>query len=274
MYKENMSKLDMAVASTEQEESFIIQNITLGYHFVSDINLQFAPGEVKDLTWEDPLIIKKSRNLKDSIRSGVLRKLTPEEYEKTMDLQYQKEKKQLLREQEKKTQYRKLKDRDGKELVAETFEVDKAKRKQHAEIDITGTANHPMSFVTAFSIAQNLATDNGDILTAEEFAEMVNKDSGIVERLLSRTKQASIEKNHKAYYALPPNDYAFDTGVGQGKMTNYNRDMLNPGDRDDYAASDKIRDAVDLDGSYDPDGEDGDPLDNDGFAEEIIIDEE
>lgn len=264
----------MATASNEQEESFIIQNITLGYHFVSDIGLQFAPREVKDLTWEDPIIIKKSRNLKDSLRSGVLKKLSLAEYEKTMDLQYQKEKKQLLREQEKKTQYRKLKDREGKELVAETFDVDKAVRKQRAELDIAGTANHPMSYVAAYEIAQNLATDNGDVLTAEEFAGMVDKDPEIVPRLLSRTKQASSEQGHKAYYALPPSDYSFDTGVGQGKMTNYNRDLLNVGDQDTYSAVDKIRDAVDLDGPYDPDGEDGGYEDGEDFAEEIIIEGE
>ena len=86
----------------QEPESFIVQNCTLSYHFVSDISLSFAPKEVKDLTWEDPIIIKKSRNLKDALRTGYLIKLTPDQYEKTMDLQYKKEKKQLERDQQRK----------------------------------------------------------------------------------------------------------------------------------------------------------------------------
>jgi len=89
-----MYKIIMTNSSTERE-TFIVQNITLGWHSVSDIGLLFAPTEVKDLTWEDENVIRRSRNLKDSIRNGILRKLSPEEYEKTMEMQYQKETSQV-----------------------------------------------------------------------------------------------------------------------------------------------------------------------------------
>ena len=52
----------------EDRPSFIVQNITPFYHVCSDINLTWGPREVKDLTWEDPMIIKRSSNLKNSLR--------------------------------------------------------------------------------------------------------------------------------------------------------------------------------------------------------------
>jgi uncharacterized membrane protein YheB (UPF0754 family) len=55
---------------------------------------------VIDLTWEDPVLIKKSKNLKDSINKGILKKLTDEEYEKTKALQYNREQKELLKQQQ------------------------------------------------------------------------------------------------------------------------------------------------------------------------------
>ena len=108
----------------QEPESFIVQNCTLSYHFVSDIGLSFAPKEVKDLTWEDPTIIKKSRNLKDALRTGYLIKLTPEQYEKTLDLQYKKEKKQLERDQQRKATYSKQKNQKGNDMVAETMDLE------------------------------------------------------------------------------------------------------------------------------------------------------
>ena len=38
----------------QEPESFIVQNVTLGPHYVSDIRLNFGPLQAIDLTWEDP----------------------------------------------------------------------------------------------------------------------------------------------------------------------------------------------------------------------------
>lgn len=248
--------------SATERETFIVQNITLNYHVISDIGLQFKPREVIDLTWEDEAMIKKSRNLKESLRTGILKKLTEEEYNKTLDMQYQRERKQLLREQQNKDNLKKI-TADDKEMMADTFDVAKGKKKQ-AELDITGTANHPMSYVAAYEIASQLADNNGDVLTAEEFGEIVSKDPGIVPRLLSQTKQASADSGHTAYYAVPNESNI--SGVVKTQMTNYNKAYLSNLDSDTVEAKTAyIRDMLDVT---------DDSGDDEGFAEEIIIDTE
>lgn len=253
----------------QEKPSFIVQNVTLSYHYVSDINLQFSPREVKDLTWDDENVIKRSRHLKDSIRSGILKKLTPEEYEKTMEMQYQKERKQLQREHQQNQKFEKMQVAD-KEIDAETFDINKSKRKA-GELDLTGTANHPMSYVAAYEIASNLAADHGDLLSAEEFAEIVENNPNIVPQLLSQNKSASLNSQSfkKVYYAMPHGEHSNSVGVVEGKMTNYNQQT---GYTNDSAELDHkmsyIRDAVDLDG-YDR----ADDNDGDDFAETILIED-
>ena len=268
-------------SAVDERPSFIVQNITPFYHVCSDINMTWGPREVKDLTWEDPMIIKRSSNLKNSLREGTLRQLNETEYEKTIKLQYQKEKKQLMREQKNKSEYRNMKV-DDKEFEADTFDLEKG-RKKHDTIDITGTANHPMSYVTAFEIAQNIATERGDLLTAEEFSTMVETNPNIVPALLSSTRQAEAEKQSKpAYYASPMGDgNTASAGVVKTSMKTLNRNaMMLPDDGEiemkanyimdsiGYDESDPVyqRDSVDLDLDVSDDDSD--------FAEEIIIGED
>jgi len=209
--------------ATEERPSFIVQNITPFYHVCSDINMTWGPREVKDLTWEDPAIIKRSSNLKNSLREGTLRQLSEAEYDKTISLQLEKEKKQLLREQKNKNEYKKMKV-DDREMVADKIDLEKARRKNNDEIDITGTANHPMSYVTAFEVAQNIATERGDLLTAEEFASMVEVNPNIVPALLSQMKTQSVETQKSVYYAVPMGEGNTSTGVIKTSMKNLNRD--------------------------------------------------
>lgn len=270
----------------QEPESFIVQNCTLSYHFVSDIGLSFAPKEVKDLTWEDPTIIKKSRNLKDALRMGYLIKLTPEQYEKTLDLQYKKEKKQLERDQQRKATYSKQKNQKGNDMVAETMDLEKASRKNVNELDITGTANHPMSVVQAYAIAASKAQDKGDVLTAEEFLQFVEQHPNVVAKLLSETRVATASTKGQAYYAQPRGDVNSETGVMKANMRNINRDMLNLGDDPDYElVEEKMFGILDVEdfGEIDEYGlekndfeltEDIEFDEDQDFAEEIIIDEE
>ena len=206
------------------------------------------------------IIIKKSRNLKDSLRTGILRKLTTEEYEKTMELQYARERKELLREQKNKPSYNKVESEDGNEFLADTFEVDKPSRKKTD----AGYADEHMSYVTAFEIAENLAAEQGDVLTAEEFGELVKDDPRIVPNLLKRTKAAKTQP-HKAFVATPPGDGGMQSGVAARWMTNYNRDAQIAGVEDNPGLQMKagyIRDALDFDNMNDDDS---------GFGEEIVI---
>jgi len=56
----------------ETPESFIVQNVTLGPHYVSDLRLQFDPLAVVDLTWEDPKIVKASKDFEFS-KNGIVK---------------------------------------------------------------------------------------------------------------------------------------------------------------------------------------------------------
>jgi hypothetical protein len=53
-----------ALQTPEQTESIIVQNILPGPLFISDIGMEFGGHEVKDLTWEDPSIVKRSQDLR------------------------------------------------------------------------------------------------------------------------------------------------------------------------------------------------------------------
>lgn len=259
---------------TNEKPSFIVQNVTLGYHFVSDINLQFSPKEVKDLTWEEEAFIKRSKDLKDSLRTGILKKLSQEEYDKTMEMQYQKERKQLLREQKNKDKYEKVKIND-KDFEADTFDVAKSKRKS-SELDLTGTANHPMSYVAAYEIASNLAAERGDELTAEEFSEIVEQNPNIVPQLLSQTKTAQNSKEHKVFYAVPQGEFSNSVGVVEGKMINYNKEFRGASSDSIMEKSAYIQDALDLSGYSGDDSSDSDYASESdlNFAEEIVIEDE
>jgi len=253
--------------NSDQRESTIIQNITLSHHFVSDIGLQFSPREVKDLTWEDPMLIKKSKDLKDSLRRGILKQLSEQEYEKTMNLQYQREHKELLKDQQNKIKLENIEiEGEDKEFLADTFDVSEARRNSRAEVDITGTANHPMSYVAAFEIAQAQAQEGGDTLTAEEFAILVENDARVVPALLSMNKTASTQKSQNVYYASPNSEFGNNTGVVKTTMSNINRDLGGPDVKDLESIKSKVLNSLDLDLDYVSESK------NEGFAESIEID--
>ena len=109
---------------SNEPESFIVQNVTLGPHYVSDIRLNFAPLQAIDLTWEDPKVVKASKDLRNSLRLGLLRKISPEQFETIEENQANREKKELLRQQND----RRLDtvDVDGKQIQAETIDAEKA----------------------------------------------------------------------------------------------------------------------------------------------------
>ena len=69
----------------EEPESFIIQNVTMNYQYISDIRLQLDPLQVEDLTWWDAKVVRASRDLKDALRRGVLRKISQDEWDTKLE---------------------------------------------------------------------------------------------------------------------------------------------------------------------------------------------
>jgi hypothetical protein len=140
-----------------------------------------------------------------------------------------------------------------------------------------------MSYVTAFEIAQNIATERGDLLTAEEFASMVEVNPNIVPALLSQSKTQSVEAQKSVYYAVPMGEGNTSTGVIKTSMKNLNRDARMGADFGeveektnyimdaigfDDAAYTEQKESIDVDFDMDVDADDQD------FAEAIDLENE
>lgn len=238
--------------NNEEPESFIIQNVTLGPHFVSDIRLNFGPLQAIDLTWEDAKVIRASKDLRNSLRLGLLKKISPQQYDEIEEKAAMKEKKELLKQQnEMRLQNM---DVDGREMQVETIDAEKAYDKNKS-VSTAGYANDSLSYALALDIAQTQAELNGDELSVEEFAERVQSDPRLVGRLIESQKQMEANSSisgratsNKAYVATAPGDGGSSTSVQQMKLTNINKDGYIAGGDFDYASYDDgpIAEAIDL----------------------------
>jgi len=240
--------------ANQEPESFIIQNVTMSHHYVSDIRLQFEPLGVIDLTWEDPKVVKASKDLRNSLRHGLLKQITPQQWDTILDKQANRERRELLNQQ--KQNNLKTMEVDGKQLQVETLDANKAYN-QEAQVSTAGYANDSMSYAVAFDIAQMQAEMNGDELTAEEFAERVSNDVNLVGNLLAQQKNlaansTSSGRRSTAYVATAPDQAMGDTNVQQMQMTNMSRDKYIAGgdfnylDAPDADMDDAIADVIDL----------------------------
>ena len=209
----------------ETPESFIIQNVTLGPHYVSDLRIQFDPLAVVDLTWEDPKIVKASKDLRNSLRMGLLKQISQQQWENILEKQSFKEKKELLKQQN--NQNLRQVDVDGKTIEAEQIDAEKASRVNKDVVSTAGYANDSLSYAMALDIAQTKAQLGGEDLSVEDFAERVQRDPGIVNKLLSEQKYldnmsvTSGDPNRaKAYVTQPPTNTLGGTNVQKMQMSN------------------------------------------------------
>lgn len=238
-------------------KSLILQNVTLGPHFVSDLKLTWGPLEVIDLTWEDPLTIQKSKDLRNSIRKGLLREITREQWEEILERQAAKERAELLRKQ-KSGRTRNI-DVDGKSFEADSFDAASV-GKNNAEVSTAGYANDSLTYAVAFDIAQTEAELRGELLMAEDFAARVEADPNYINRLMS-VRNASVSgdpRRGNAYVAQPPSAWGQSTSVQPTRMTNLNNDGYIAGANAAYAPNP-------LD--HDPEGD----WDDNGIADEIDL---
>jgi hypothetical protein len=253
--------------SDEQLEpkSFIVQNVTLGPHYVSDIRLNFAPLQAIDLTWEDPKVVKASKDLRNSLRMGLLKQISAEQFDNIEERAAIKEKKELLKQQND-SRLTKM-DVDGREIEVETIDAEKAYNPDKG-VSTAGYANDSLSYAMALDIAQTQAELRGDELSVEQFAEQVSKDPALVGRLIKMAKNVESNssvsgdpKRGQAYVAMPSADPLSGTTVQKVNMTNFNRDMRDEVIRDsldlDSLDDMPIAEAIDLEGVDEDGGEKG-----------------
>jgi hypothetical protein len=249
----------------QEPESFIVQNVTLGPHYVSDIRLNFGPLQAIDLTWEDPKVVKASKDLRNSLRLGLLRKISPEQFDSIEEKAAIKGKKELLKQQS--NNNLRTVDIDGKSIEAESIDAEKAYKSKN-DVTTAGYANDSLSYAMALDIAQTQAELQGDDLSVEQFAEKVQKNPGIINQLLAQQKNldanssvSGVETRGRAFVAEPPSDAIRGSSVREVEMTNYNRDRRVAGADFDYNDNgddgyDSIADAIDLEADM-GEGEEG-----------------
>lgn len=213
---------------TKEPETFIIQNVTLSPHYVSDIRLQFDPLAVIDLTWEDSKAIRASKDLRNSLRTGILRKITQDQWDKILEKQTIREKKELLRQQQ--NDNLRTIEVDGEEKQVEMIDVEKGSANKETPVSTSGYANDSMSYAVALDIAQQQAELRGDEMSVEEFAEKVKNDPNLVPRLISQARNlnenSSVSgdtRRGKAFVAYQADEFG-GTSVKEMNMTNLNRD--------------------------------------------------
>jgi hypothetical protein len=250
----------------QEPESFIVQNVTLGPHYVSDIRLNFGPLQAIDLTWEDPKVVKASKDLRNSLRLGLLRKITPDQFDSIEERAAIKGKKELLKQQN--NNNLRTVDVDGKTIEAESIDAEKAYSNKN-DVTTAGYANDSLSYAMALDIAQTQAELQGEDLSVEAFAERVQRNPGIINQLLAQQKNldanssvSGVETRGRAFVAEPPSDAVRGSSVREVEMTNYNRDRRVAGADFNYLDTpeddgyDAIADAIDLEADM-GDGEEG-----------------
>lgn len=249
----------------QEPESFIVQNVTLGPHYVSDIRLNFGPLQAIDLTWEDPKVVKASKDLRNSLRLGLLRKISPEQFDSIEERAAIKGKKELLKQQS--NNNLRTVDVDGKTIEAESIDAEKAYSNKN-DVTTAGYANDSLSYAMALDIAQTQAELQGEDLSVEQFAERVQKNPAIINHLLAQQKNldanssvSGVETRGRAFVAEPPSDAVRGSSVREVEMTNYNRDRRVAGADFNYNDNgddgyDAIADAIDLEADM-GEGEEG-----------------
>jgi hypothetical protein len=221
--------------SEKPTETYIIQNVTLGPHYISDMKLGIAPLEVVDLTFRDPAEVKGSQNLKDSLRSGLLRKITPVEAERIAVIKSAQMRRDVVKlQQNSRTQEMNI---DGKVLEVEPVNLSRSDgAKMSDQVSSAGYANDAMSYAVALDIAQAQASARGEELEVEEFAAMVSNNTDLVRRLITENTNAITSmgathgKDSRAVYTVPPEEGHTHASVKSQRMKAVEIDATDHGD--------------------------------------------
>jgi hypothetical protein len=266
-------------------ETFIVQNTFEGPLYISDIGMEFGGLEVRDLTWEDPAIVKRSQDLRRAISLGHLIRISQDSWDRIMHIKAAEARAETSRISNRRTR---TVNADGRILEAEVLNLNKADggRAAQDQVSTAGHANDPMSYATAFSEARMQYEDRGVTLDAHTFAGMVRKQPSLVARLLNREDMfddgviSGATGRGRATVISPGNDGQYGTNVNQVNMTNYNRDQRLAGSsamglgslQNDQGYIDPFNPNAMPHGAPIPDFVDLDNLEDDeGYAEEIDL---
>lgn len=209
-------------------ESIIVQNVLEGPLYISDIGMEFGGLEVRDLTWEDPSVVKRSQDLRRAIQVGQLQRITQADWDHIMSVRAAEARAETQRISNRRTRNVRA---DGRVIEAEVLNLNKADggRAAQDQVSTAGYANDPMSYATAFQEARAQYDDRSSVLDAHTFAQMVKNRPSLISTLLrgdSLFDDGTISGvAGRARATVITQGDGYNTGVSQMDMTNYNRDQ-------------------------------------------------
>ena len=239
---------------SEDRPSFIVQNIGAGFCCITDIGLEFAPGEAIDLTWWDIAKVKRSTDLRRAIVSGYLVQISANEHDdllvEEVRMSQAEERSAASKEARRRRKFQ-VEGAEHTEVEAEVINLNKAEsRGKSATITSYGLDNDPKSYAKAFEIAQADAKAAGARLTARSFKTMVTAYAkehptkpGLVHELLEKDQSSwSGDPNRGRATVRLASSHNGGPDVGTFGMTNYNRDQTVAGAHEAGMVSYKNRD--------------------------------
>jgi hypothetical protein len=180
---------------------YIIRNMTPNPVFIADIKLSLPPFESEDLTHEDPMYIRASRDLSSSLDLRVVQKISRDTHNKIRAKKLQKAR-DAWEQEERDSNVRERYGRNAPQLM----DINAPTGKNKSRVSTAGYANDSNSFLAAYEVAAQQAESKGEYLDPEDFAEYLakNKDNIITPQML----KSSFDPNHQqkrgnAYYAEP-----------------------------------------------------------------------
>jgi hypothetical protein len=214
------------VVNTQEEESFFVQNVTPGHHFVTDMGIHFQPFEVRDLLTEDPALMKKSRDIQKSLMLGTLVRISRDEADQLLLIEVS----LMQAEQRKEAAERQMSTVNigDKQVIADTFDAARGGTGDKSGLVSTaGYANDHNSYSQAFQNLRQAYANNGRVLTARDFSTMTQENPDLVRNYMNVSNPGtwSGDPNRgKATFATPSMDGEARM-PGQALMTNLNRDQ-------------------------------------------------
>ena len=121
-------------------ESIIVQNVLEGPLYISDIGMEFGGLEVRDLTWEDPSVVKRSQDLRRAIQVGQLTRITQADWDHIMNVRAAEARAETQRISNRRTRNVRA---DGRVIEAEVLNLNKADggRAAQDQVSTAGYAN-------------------------------------------------------------------------------------------------------------------------------------
>jgi len=162
---------------------FLVRSIVPTPLFIGDIKLSIPPFEAEDLTHENPMYVRGSRDLTAALDCGFLQRIDRKTY--TMLRKRKQEKEQEAWAQEERESH--IREKYGRN-APQLMDINSATGKQKSRVSTAGYANDSRSFVTAFQIASDEAAAKGEYLDPADFAEHLakNKSNIISPAMLNR----------------------------------------------------------------------------------------